>query len=356
MGREGNIRQYLLTTGDAARWRAVLPAGACVMGSVEYASIVETRTGFAARLLVVEADGAVIAYPFFLRPIAALPFASGIGESLWDTFTPEYTGPIAFGPLRGAGAGRPRFADVFADFCRAHGIVTEFAHLNPWCATELLDAAFIEADRDVVYVDLTAGKDRIWSGSLSSDARRMTRKAQQTGVRVRRAESPDDVREFHRLYTRTMERRQAKGRYFFPAEYFLSFFERMPECSFFVLAEYQGRTVAGGLYLHDGKDVYWHLSAADMEFAHVRPVNGYVWETICWALGHGKQRMLLGGGYRPDDGVFRFKAEFSPLRARFRTYKRVHDAGAHAALTRAWSATHGGRAPPGDYFPGYRAE
>lgn len=325
------------------------------MGSVEYAQIVEKHTGCAAKLLVVESDGVVIAYPHLLRPVGSLPFAAGIGESLWDTFTPEYTGPLALGPLPEHEFDRPWFADLFARHCREHGIVTEFAHLNPWQpSTALLDASFIEANRDVVYVDLTPGKDQIWTRSLTSDARRMTRKAQQAGVRIRRAESLDDVREFHRLYTRTMERRQAHRRYFFPPEYFFSFFETMPESSLFILAEYQGRLVAGGLYLHGGTDVYWHLSAADMDFARVRPVNGYVWEAICWAVDEGKQRMLLGGGYMPDDGVFRFKAGFSPLRARFRTYRRIHDADSYAALARAWSALHGGRDLPSDYFPGYR--
>lgn len=327
------------------------------MGGVEYCRIVEKHTGCSARLLVVESEGVVIAYPYFLRPIGTLPFASGIGASCSDTFTPEYTGPVAFGSLPAAGVAHPRFSDLFARHCREHGIVAEFAHLGPWTSgAELLDATFVEVNRDVVYVDLTLGKDRIWTQSLTSDARRVTRKAQKTGVRVRRAESPNDVREFHRLYTLTMERRQARRRYFFSPEYFLSFFETMPQSSWFALAEYRGRLVAGGLYLHSGTDVYWHLSAADLDFAHVRPVNGYVWEAICWAVGEGKERMLLGGGYRPDDGVLRFKAGISPLRARFRTYKRIHDAGTYAALTRAWSAAHGGRMPPSDYFPGYRAE
>lgn len=349
------IREYLLTTQDGPRWRKVLPADLCVTGSVEYARIVERQTGCAARLLVVEQGGVAIAYPHFLRPIDPLPFARGIGKARWDTFTPEYTGPVASGPLRDLEG--LRLADLVGRHCREQGIVAEFAHLSPWHSVmELLDPACVERDRDIVYVDLSAGEEATWARSLTSDARRMTRKAQQAGVHVRHAESPDDVREFHRLYTRTMERRRALEKYFFPPEYFLAFFETMPESSFFALAEHRGRLVAGGLYLHGGPDVYWHLSAADMDFAHVRPVNGYVWETIRWALARGKKRMLLGGGYERDDGVFRFKASFSPLRAPFCIYRRIHDADAYTELARAWSAHHGGCPPRTGYFPVYRAE
>ena len=125
--------------------------------------------------------------------------------------------------------------------------------------------------------------------------------------------------------------------------------------AFFVLAEYEGRVVAGGLFFQDRTELHWHLSAADREFGHVRPVNVYLYETICQALGQGRERMIMGGGYGKDEGVFRFKANFSRLRARFSTYQRVHDDAAYTALTQAWSAHHAGKQPVEGYFPAYRS-
>ncbi len=350
------IRHYVLDTVDAAQWRAVLPASVSAVGSVEYARICEKQMGSVARLFVVEAEGCVVAYPFFLRPVRALPFAHGLGEDLWDTCTPEYSGPVALGPGPPGPWGGRRFADLFACHCRQRRVVAEFAHLSPWGAHEaLLEPSCVVPNRDIIYVDLTWPEEEIWSRSLTSDARRQTKQAARAGVRVRRAESADDVRAFHRLYTHTMERRQALERYFFPAEYFLAFFETMPENAFYVLAEHEGRAIAGGLYFQDRTHVYWHLSAADADFIHLRPVNAYLCESIRWALRQGQKRMVLGGGYQPDDGVFRFKANFSPLRARFCTYQRVHDPEAYEGLTRAWSAHSAGGPPRADFFPAYRS-
>jgi serine/alanine adding enzyme len=350
------IRQYLLTTGDAEQWRTSLPTDACVMGSLEYLRILERQSGYPARLFVVESGGARIAYPFLLRPTHTLPFAASLRPERFDTITPEYTGPLRLGAGPLDEMGRLQFADLFATYCQEHGIVAEFAHLSPWNADcEPLDPGCVEIDREVVYVDLTWGEDGIWIRSFSSDTRRMTRQARKAGVRVRRATSREDVLEFHRLYAGTMKRRAALDRYHFPPEYFLAFFETMPESSFFVLAEYQERAVAGGLYLHDRSNVYWHLSAADMEFSRVRPVNAYHHETIRWAVHAGKKRMLCGGGYEPGDGVFRFKAGFSPLRAQFRVYKRIHDLGLYEALMLAWSSHHGGGLPSSRFFPAYRS-
>ena len=191
--------------------------------------------------------------------------------------------------------------------------------------------------------------------SLTTDARRNAKQADRAGVHVRRAESVDDVREFHRLYELTMARRNALERYHLPVEQFVEIFEELSEHAFYALAEHEGRVVATGLFFHDATEVVWHLSAMDVEHAHVRPVNAYLWNTIRWGVAHGKRRMMCGNGYQPDDGVARFKAAFSPLRAQFRTYQRVHDREAYDALARSWSAHHGGLAAGEEFFPAYRS-
>ena len=350
------FRQFVLTTEDAAAWRAVLPASITVAGSVEYARISEKQSGCPARLFVVQSGGSGIAYPFLLRSTRTLPFAAGLSDGWWDTFTPEYTGPVPFGPgpLNPELAGR--FPDLFARYCRDQRIIAEFAHLNPWKAREeALDSAGIEVNREIVYVDLTRPEDKLWTKSLTSSAPRQAKQGQEAGVPPRRASSPADVHEFHRLYAQTMERRNALDRYHFSLDYFLAFFETLPDTVFFVLAEYKDQVVAGGLFFEEGSDLSWHLSAADLDFSQVRPVNVYVWEMMRWAHHQGKQRMLLGGGYQPDDGVFRFKANFSPLRARFCTYKRIHNPEAYAELTRGWFAHYGETLHQNGYFPAYRS-
>jgi hypothetical protein len=324
------------------------------MGSLEYVRILERQTGCAGRLFVVESEGGRVAYPYLLRPVHTLPFAGSLGQDRWDTVTPDYTGPLRLGT--GALNGGASFAELFAASCREQGIVAEFAHLNPWHACgESLEPACVEPNREIVYIDLTLGMDRIWEASLNTDARRATKQSRKAGVRTRLAESRQDVLEFHRLYALTMERRAALARYCFPPEYFLAFFDTMSDNAFFVVAELEGRMVAGGLYFHDANDVYWHLSAADMDAQRARPVNAYHFHAIQWGVDAGKKRLLCGGGYAAGDGVFRFKASFSPLRAQFRVYKRIHDPHLHEGLVQAWSRHHGGLAPRAGYFPAYRS-
>jgi len=346
------VTEKLLTIDDETDWRAALPADVSVFGSVEYARISQEHSGQAAQLLVIQSGGSLIAYPFFMRSIASLPFASKTTDAFWDISTPEYTGPIRLGwePFF-----TPRFADVFTRHCQAQRVVAEFAHLHPWNAqAEFLESSCIEFNREIVYVDLTLPEERLWRDSFTYACRKNINRARRENVRVFAAETAGDIREFHRIYTQTMERSRALDKYYFPLNYFMALFEQMPDHARFVLAEYDDQIVAATLYLHDAMNVYSYLGGADHAFQHVRPTNAVVYDTIVWAQSHGKHRLVLGGGYKPDDGIARFKASFSPLRARFNVYKRIHLPDKYSALCTGWSAYYGCKVIPSGYFPPYR--
>lgn len=355
----------VLTLADACAWRTALPASASAFGSLEYAGIYQGHTGYPARLAVYELDLGTVAYPFFLRPVDALPFSGRVPGTLWDTLSPEFTGPFAQSWAKDAPPDlvqedQAGAAAAWHEYCRAQGIVAEFAHLHPWRpkaahpTAQFLDASDVEFNREIVWVDLELSQEQWWSDSFDRSCRKNIRRAIKEGVRVYPAETLEDVREFHRIYTLTMERADALERYRFPFEYFGAFFERMPEHARFMLAEYEGQVVAATLYLHDDENVYSYLGGADHEHQHVRPTNAVVYETLLWAKAQGKKRLILGGGYQENDGIFRFKASFSPLRARFQVYKHVHLPEPYAALCEAWQTEYGLEASATDYFPAYR--
>lgn len=355
--------ETVFTIDDADHWRSYLPATSSAFGSLEYARITQTYTQNIARLFVVDSGGAGIAYPFFLRSINSLPFATALTEPLWDIFTPEFTGPIPLvppsGPPSGAlvppGAGHG-FAHRFRKYCREHRIVAEFGHLHPWRAhLAALDPHGVEFNREIVYVDVTRSEQDIWQHALTAPCRRAINRARRDDVQVRRAETPADVLEVYRVYTKTMDRHGADARYYFPDSYFVSFFEQMPENAFFLLSEYNGHVVAGGLYLHDDEDVYYVFGGTDLLFQHVRPMNAQIYQAILWSHKVGKKRLVLGGGYKAQDGVFRFKASFSPLRAEFDVYRRVHLPDAYRSLLHARAAYDGDASSMIGFFPAYRA-
>ena len=341
-----------LDTSDAEEWRRALPASRSAFGSVELARAFERSGGPRGALLVVGDEVAWLAWPFGLRPLDDLPFAAP-SPGRCDAATPPFTGPYASAGLSRAAAAElgAGLAGAFAE----RGIVADFTHLHPFTAERAAVTGAVP-DREVVWVDLTLDPERLWRESYTKACRKNVKRAEREGVSVRAATSEADIAELHRIYGQTMERAGARDSYRFGRERFLAIFEELPGNARIALAEHRGRVVAATLYLHDDEDVYSYLGGADHDHQHLRPTNAIVHDTIRWAREQGKRRLILGGGYRPGDGILRFKASFSPRRATLELARRVHLAGEYEALVGAWREHHGADADPGGYFPAYRAE
>jgi hypothetical protein len=348
------LREAIHGVDESTRWRFVLPIQESVFGSVEFARIVEAHLGYQARLYVLQNNDSLIAYPFFSRSIRSLPLGQEVGDGLSDTVSPEFTGPLARGGPIGPLA--IEFQKKFATFAVDQGLVAEFIHLHPWKAlTGALLGDCLQFSREIVYVDLTWSEERLWRTSFTPACRKNINRSQRDNVRIFEARTLGDIREFYRLYIQTMKARNALKQYYFSLDYFSAIFEQLRANARFVLAEYRDQVVAGTLYLHDRDDVYSYLGGADWRFQQVRPTNAIIYDTILWGKREGRKRLVLGGGYSPNDGILRFKASFSPERARFSVYKRVHLPEEYAALCRSWSSMYGQDSQASAYFPPYRS-
>jgi hypothetical protein len=310
----------VLTTKEPEKWRKYC-GDRMVFALPEYAALKERHLGIRASLFVVSDGSGAAVHPMFRK--ATIQVA---GEpELWDSTTPEYTGPYLVGNPRDL----PRLSEAFAHALREHltqeHIVTQFGHLHPWeCRFEFLSSEDIRVNRDIVFVDLTRSPEDVWENSFSHACRKNIRKSEREGVRVFRGCTSSDTAEFARIYRMTMERNNALSSYYLPDSHFEWFREAMPQNAIFLLAEYKGAPVAATLYLHDSSYMFSYLGGADETYQHVRPTNAVVYGAVQLGKALGLRALVLGGGYRPDDGIFRFKSTFSPSTVSFSTYEHVH--------------------------------
>ena len=346
-----NYKTLLLDEQDL--WRHILPANLSVFGSAEFARITARAANVEPRLFVYSDEDCLIAYPFFVRRINCLPFAREAAEHLADILSPEYCGPVLL-------AGNPRsnssaFIRAFHDYCVAEGIVAEFARLHPWRSIgKLVEGSRVVFNRSLIYVDLTQSLEEIWERSLNHQCRGSIRKAEKAGVSIVERRDPFAIRDFHSVYIDTMRRHSAVKRYWYSLSYFQAFLTELPLNSRFVLALHEGRVVACSLYLHDTEDLYAYLGGLDLEFQDLRPRNALTFEMIKWGKANGMKRLVLGGGYRPDDGVFRHKASFSPLRADFFVYQKVHIPEEYERICGLCNSSENSERGTIGFFPAYR--
>jgi hypothetical protein len=344
------IREHILTTQDADSWNEHLPPSRSVFGSLGYARICEAFRNCLPRLYIAAMNEASICYPLHFRSISELPFAFGT-EGRWDTTTPEFTGPIANGF-------EPALAEAFPflrdKMFRREGVVAEFAHLYPWGEAGALLPEGREYNRTIVWIDTGLSLDELWSTHLGHSCRKNIKTAQREGVTIFEGSTDDHIREFYRIYIETMQRNNALTTYYFCLDFFRAFRDELSGNCRFAMAEYRDRIVAATLYLHDDTDVYSFLGGADAESQQVRPTNLLVWETIQWANLAGKRRLILGGGYRPNDGIFRFKSTFSRFQEPFYVYRKIHHEQEYNLLDQRCREHNALSDEPIKYFPSYR--
>jgi lipid II:glycine glycyltransferase (peptidoglycan interpeptide bridge formation enzyme) len=164
------------------------------------------------------------------------------------------------------------------------------------------------------------------------------------------------VQLFAELYYLNMQRLQARDWYMFPESWLSDLHARFSEhlTLFFV---YEGdRVIAGGSVFHMNGLVGNFLSATAEDCGQFAPNNLLFYEIIRWAKHRGYRWYNMGGGYRNNDGVMRFKLNFSQHTEDFYTYQKVHLPQAYEALVQEWRQALSStiEMEESKYFPLYR--
>lgn len=144
--------------------------------------------------------------------------------------------------------------------------------------------------------------------------------------------------------------------YLFPADYFAAMFRHFGQRAMLVEAHAGTGALASIAVFFLGDRHVWYMYGATVEGERAGGANTLMFDRLfAWAAERGYAWFILGGGFQPGDGLYRFKLGFSPFRRPVRHMRKVHDAAALERLTRAkaaYDAQHG-RPTRTDDFPAY---
>jgi hypothetical protein len=135
------------------------------------------------------------------------------------------------------------------------------------------------------------------SGVRRKHIRSSVKRAQSLGVRVRFANSEQDLRKWYEIYLRTMRRVIIPPR---SLRCFLAMWKYMEPLGLMkvMLAERdcQGKTeiVAGSIFLMHGRRVFYAFSACPAEYFPLQPNDLIQWEAIHWAASSGYREYDFG--------------------------------------------------------------
>lgn len=294
-----------------------------------------------------------VIYPFLKRQINALPSFRDLPSNIYDIITPYGYG----GYLRSNDQiVMNGFDSIFKEYCRENHIISEFIRFHPliknWNYSP--NNVTIEQKSETILVDLTNDNEKIWS-DISSKCRNCIRKAIKSNLNIIEDQKLSGLDTFYRLYHETMKRVKAKAYYFFPRAWFDDMASLIKGNLVLFHAEYNDAIVVSSLFMFTEEFIHYHLSASDTEHKYLSANHLLLYEVALWAKNRGIKYFHLGGGYQPNDTVFKFKASFSSIRAPFYIGKVIHDHEYYRYLSERKLAVEGEEISDLDFFPVYRA-
>lgn len=302
---------------------------------------------------VLESDeGACVLFPFIQRPLEQENWAKGRADGASDLITPYgYGGAYDLG---GGAAHAATFWEAFDAWCADHQVVTAFARLS------LFDDQIIPFRGDVaekglnIVRRLDLDEEALWK-DYAHAIRKAVNQARRAGLEVEVDLHGTRLDDFLDIYAGTMDRREASSSYYFPREFFECIIAELPGCFAFFHILSEGEVVSTELVLVSAHHIYSFLGGTRSEAFKQRPNNLLKHEVIRWGMAGGKTSFVLGGGYHPDDGIYRYKRAFAPDGAvAFKVGCRTFDAKAVEGLVEMRSARESAWSPAKDYFPPYR--
>ena len=344
----GAVTARLLTADDPF-WRRMLEETAHdIYHRPEYARL-DAAEGEVPLAAWIESAGFGLLVPMLRRPIAGHP-------DLFDAISPYgYAGPLWWhGRTPDAGAVQI-LATGLRSLLSAEAIVSMLVRLHPLIdafPTALASFSSLVEHGETIAIDLHQEPAAI-RGAMRQTHRNEISQAERHGVLVEHDRELRQLDAFIDLYEQTMRRVGASPAYLFSRSYFEALRTELAGRCHLFLARAEGKVAAAALFFEENGIVQYHLSGMDYALASTHSAKLVLAKAIEWARDGNNQWMHLGGGVGTRcDGVFAFKAGFSPLRRRYRTLRVVADEARYRTLGGLGPTDSLGETEP--FFPAYR--
>lgn len=303
---------------------------------------------------VCQVDGTTVLYPFVIRSIRRERFwVPDCGDCV------DITSPYGYGGAYRWGGGEPRpdevFWRMFDEWASNAGVVSEFVRFDLHPERLASYPGTVESRLMNVIRSLDTPPEELLA-DVAHKVRKNVKRARASGIRVLLDEDGNRLEDFERIYLSTMVRREADSRYLFSLDWLQRLVAALPGQFAFFHAVKGDIVVSSELVLVSADFVYSFLGGTDSSAFADRPNDLLKYEVMLWARERGKQAFVLGGGYEPGDGIFKYKESFAPRGVvPFSTGSRVLDREKYSALARRAAEIRGPDAADAAFFPEYRA-
>jgi lipid II:glycine glycyltransferase (peptidoglycan interpeptide bridge formation enzyme) len=88
-----------------------------------------------------------------------------------------------------------------------------------------------------------------------------------------------------------------------------------------ILASYDDKNIAGGVYFHFGEKAVYKYGASDKRFQNLRANNLVMWEAIQWYSQNGYKNLCFGRTEPENQGLIQFKSGWGTTEEEINYYR-----------------------------------
>lgn len=304
----------------------------------EYYELYENNGDGKAQCFVFEENDEIALYPFLINSVNELGYdldneyfdiqgAYGYNGILTNSFSSNFI---------------EEFYKSFNAYCLENNIIAEFIRFHPIFNNYRFSINHIQVifDRKTVALDLTQSYEDIWQKEYTSNNRNKIRKAQRSGYSCEVISSPtkDQIDQFTVIYQNTMKMVGADDYYLFNKDFFYNTYKYLNKYSYlFYIVDTNNVIACSAIFFHFGDYFHYHLSGRT-EIADNSVNNFLLDEAVKFAKEKGAKIFHFGGGRSslPNDGLLKFKSNFSKTKLEFYIGKKIHNQKIYDEVVKQW--------------------
>jgi Uncharacterized protein involved in methicillin resistance len=303
----------IIQVGETDRWNNIIKSfqNWDIYYLNEYAYSFQLHGDGIPILIYHEQDSRRLCYVMMQEDISSFPPLAAYLESgqYYDWTTPYgYGGPLAEGEF--TGEWMKCFLAELGQWCTEHKVITQFFRFHPLLQNhEIFEDVFdVIHMKKTVYID-TSTKDTIFQ-NMTPNNRNMVRKAKKNGIEIK-TDRGEKIREFRKIYEKTMRNNGAEEYYYFQPEYFDFINQGMKDNTIYFYAIYQDMPISAAIFFYNNQFMHYHLSGTLPEYRKLAASNLLLSEAANWAAERGIRKFHLGGGVGIEDSLLTFKKHFN---------------------------------------------
>lgn len=317
--------------------------------SHDYAELYEEKENGTTSTVYYESPAGKVEYTFIKRKI---PRQEGNPQYYDITTAYGYGGPCIL-ESRAPETLMRDFHSAFTKFCQEEKIITEFIRFHLFESEDV--RKYFPGEVSLIGHHIVRDLKQPLTENFHKSVHSSVRKAKRKGLSASFDETGESLEDFLTIYQKTMDRNDANDFYYFDEEFFKSIQKRFPGKFVYANAWLDGKVVASFLNILGDRYAYAFLGGTLREYFNYEASTFLEYQLIEWLKENGISYYILGGGYRGDDGLYRYKKKFDQQGDRpFYIGKKVYDEDMYQKLT-TQRANAGDFDPESNFFPLYRS-